>query len=100
MSALQKFEEFVERMLEGSISRLFRSPIQPVEIEHRLVRVMETHQTIHAGVVYVPNRYRVQLHPEDYKLVEPQHTLWERTIADFIVGISQERGYTLISRPV
>jgi predicted component of type VI protein secretion system len=100
MSALQNFEDFVERMLEGSISRLFRSPIQPIEIEHRLARVMETHQTVSAGAVYVPNRYRVQLHPADYKIIEPQRALWERNIAEFIVGISQERGYTLVSRPV
>jgi hypothetical protein len=100
MSALEQFEDFVERTLEGSISRLFRSPIQPVEIERRLVRVLETHQTVSGGVTYVPNRYRVLLHPDDYKIVEPKRALWERTVADFIVGLCQERGYTLLSRPV
>jgi hypothetical protein len=100
MSALQQFEDFVERMVEGSITRLFRSPIQPVEIERRLVRVMETQPTISAGRTYVPNRYRVQLHPSDYKAVAPQRALWEREIAEFIIGICQERGYTLVSRPV
>jgi hypothetical protein len=100
MSALQQFEDFVERMVEGSITRLFRSPIQPVEIERRLVRVMETQPTISAGRTYVPNRYRVLLHPEDYKAVEPQRPLWEREITEFIIGICQERNYTLVSRPV
>jgi hypothetical protein len=100
MSALQNFEDFVERMLEGSITRLFRSPIQPVEIERRLVRVMETHQTISAGAVYVPNRYRVQINPADYKAIEAQRALWERTIGEFIVDLCQERGYTLVGRPM
>lgn len=100
MSALQRFEDFVERMVEGSITRLFRSPIQPVEIERRLVRVMETQPTISAGRTYVPNRYRVQLHPTDYKAVAPQRALWEREIAEFIIGICQERNYTLVSRPI
>lgn len=100
MSALQRFEDFVERMVEGSITRLFRSPIQPVEIERRLVRVMETQPTISAGHTYVPNRYRVQLHPDDYKAVEHQRSLWEREIAEFILGICQERNYTLVNRPL
>jgi hypothetical protein len=100
MSALQQFEDFVERMVEGSITRLFRSPIQPVEIERRLVRVMETQPTISAGRTYVPNRYRVQLHPADYKAIAPQRALWEREIAEFIIGICQERNYTLVSRPI
>ena len=100
MSALQRFEDFVERMVEGSITRLFRSPIQPVEIERRLVRVMETQPTIGAGHTYVPNRFRVQLHPDDYKAVEPQRAIWEREIAEFIIGLCQERGYTLVNRPL
>src|SRR5690349_3744 len=100
MSALQQFEDFVERSLEGSISRLFRSPIQPVEIERRLVRVMETSQTISAGQRIVPNRYRVLLHPNDYKVVEPQRAQWESEVATFIVGLCQERGYTLLNRPL
>jgi hypothetical protein len=100
MGALQRFEDFVERMVEGSITRLFRSPIQPVEIEQRLVRVMETQPTISAGRTYVPNRYRVQLHPVDYRAVAAQRSLWEREIAEFIIGICQERGYTLVNRPI
>ena len=32
MSALARFESFMENMVEGSVARLFRSPIQPSEI--------------------------------------------------------------------
>ena len=56
--------------------------------------------TISAGRTYVPNRYRVQLNPADYRAVAAQRSLWEREIAEFIIGICQERGYTLVNRPI
>ena len=46
MQALQRFEELVERVMEGSFARLFRSPIQPAEIAKRLRKQ-------HAGTVFV-----------------------------------------------
>ena len=49
MSALARFESFMENMVEGSVARLFRSPVQPAEIAKRLERAMETQQTISAG---------------------------------------------------
>lgn len=32
MSALSRFEAFMENIVEGSVARLFRSPVQPAEI--------------------------------------------------------------------
>jgi hypothetical protein len=58
MSALSRFEEFMEGMVEGNVARLFRSPIQPAEIGKRLERAMESQQTISVGRILVPNDYR------------------------------------------
>ncbi len=99
MQALQRFEEFVERLMEGSFARLFRSPIQPAEVARRLEREMEARPTISVGRTYVPNHYEVTLHPEDYAEFEPfKHSL-EHNLAEYISDLAAERGYSLVARP-
>ena len=41
VNSLQRFENFFERLMEGSVGRIFRTPIQPAEIGRRLERAME-----------------------------------------------------------
>ncbi|HEU5087060.1 MAG TPA: FhaA domain-containing protein, partial [Roseiflexaceae bacterium] len=55
MSALSRFESFMENIVEGSVARLFRSPVQPAEIAKRLERAMEANQQISVRRVIVPN---------------------------------------------
>ncbi len=99
MQSLQRFEEFMERLMEGSFARLFRSPIQPAEIAKRLEREMEAHPTISVGRTYVPNLYEVCLHPDDFAEFEPFRHSLEHNMAEFISDLAAERGYSLVSRP-
>ena len=99
MEALQRFESFVERLMEGSFARLFRSPIQPAEIAKRLEREMEAHPTISVGRTYVPNQYEITLNPEDFSEFEPFRHSLEHNMAEFISDLASERGYSLVSRP-
>ena len=99
MEALQRFESFVERLMEGSFARLFRSPIQPAEIAKRLEREMEAHPTISVGRTYVPNHYEVTLNPEDFSEFEPFRHSLEHNMAEFISDLASERGYSLVARP-
>ena len=99
MQALERFEGFVERLMEGSFARLFRSPIQPAEIAKRLEREMEAHPTISVGQTYVPNQYEVTLHKEDYAEFEPFRHSLEHNMAEFISDLAAERGYSLVARP-
>ena len=66
MSALNKFEQFMQNMVEGSVARLFRSPVQPAEIAKRLQRAMEGNQQIGVRRVIVPSFYRAFLNPQDF----------------------------------
>ncbi len=99
MQSLQRFEELVERLMEGSFARLFRSPIQPAEIAKRLEREMEAHPTISVGRTYVPNHYEVSLNPEDFAEFEPFRHSLEHNMAEFVSELAAERGYSLVSRP-
>jgi hypothetical protein len=99
MSALARFESFMENMVEGSVARLFRSPVQPAEIAKRLERAMETHQTISVRRVIVPNVYRAFLNPQDLVAFIPIRAEMEREMATYLADLAQERGFTMLEHP-
>lgn len=98
MSALAKFEGFMERMMEGSFTRLFHSPIHPAEIAKKLERAVESNQSIGVGKVFAPNFYEVCLHSEDFAVFEPFRLSLEREMAAFVVDLAKERGYSIMGR--
>jgi hypothetical protein len=99
MSALARFESFMENMVEGSVARLFRSPVQPAEIAKRLERAMETQQTISVRRVIVPNLYRAFLNPQDLAAFTPIRAEMEREMATYLADLAQERGFTMLEHP-
>ncbi|MGC8875046.1 MAG: FhaA domain-containing protein [Chloroflexia bacterium] len=99
MSALARFEEFVEELLEGSLAHLLRSPLQPAEMAKRLERAMESQQRVGVGVILVPNRYTVLVHPDDWADLAPVRAALERELARFIVERARESGFSLLARP-
>lgn len=99
MSALSRFENFMENVVEGSVARLFRSPVQPAEIAKRLERAMETHQTIGVKRIIVPNVYRAFLHPQDMAAFAPIRLEVEREMATYLADLAQERGFAMLEHP-
>ncbi len=99
MSALSRFESFMENMVEGSVARLFRSPIQPSEIAKRLERAMEAHQMISVRRVIVPNLYRAYLNPQDFAAFQPIRGDMEREMATYLAELAQERGFAMLEHP-
>jgi hypothetical protein len=96
--ALAKFENLMERMMEGSFTRLFNSPIQPAEIAKKLERAVESNQTIGVGKVFVPNHYEVCLNVEDFAAFEPFRQTMAREMATFVTDLAKERRYTVLGR--
>ena len=68
MNILDRFEQGVERVMEGSVGRVFRSPVQPAEIGRKLERAMVAGQVVSVDATLVPNDYRVAMHPRDMVL--------------------------------
>lgn len=99
MSALSRFEQFMERVVEGSVARLFRSPVQPAEIAKRLERAMESQQTISVRRVIVPNVYRAFLNPQDFTAFQPIRAEMEREMAVYLNELASERNFTLLEHP-
>ncbi|MGC4107125.1 MAG: DUF3662 and FHA domain-containing protein [Thermomicrobiales bacterium] len=66
MKLLDRFEQSMERLLEGSAGSIFRQKMQPAEIGKALEKAMFDQKRISVRTVFVPNQYTVALHPSDY----------------------------------
>lgn len=66
MGLLDRLEQSIERLFEGTTSSIFRQKLQPVEIGKRLERAMLSQQQVSVNAKLVPNAYEVRLNPKDY----------------------------------
>ncbi|WP_298815966.1 FhaA domain-containing protein [Chloroflexus sp.] len=100
MSALRRFEQLMEQIVEGSVARMFRSSIHPVEIARRLEKAMEGNQKIGVNKqVIVPSFYRAYLHPQDFAVFQPVRQQLEQEMATYLSELAAERNFTLLDRP-
>jgi hypothetical protein len=76
---LQQFEERLERLVEGTLAKPFRSNLQPVEIGRRLTREMDLHRRVGIRGLIAPNAFAVTLSPADVE-----------RFANFIDALSRE----------
>ncbi|MCL5257237.1 MAG: DUF3662 and FHA domain-containing protein [Chloroflexi bacterium] len=99
MQALEQFEELVERLLEGSFARLFRSPVHPVELARKLERALESGKRVGVTGLIAPNHFDVRMNAQDFAGLSPAHNL-ERELAQLISTLSSQRGYKLLGHVV
>jgi hypothetical protein len=99
MSALRRFEQFMEQLVEGSMARMFRSSIQPVEIARRLEKAMESNQRISVKRVIVPSFYQAYLHPQDFAAFQPVRQQIEQELATYLSELASERDFVLLEQP-
>lgn len=98
MNILDRFEQSVERLFEGSIGRMFRSPIQPAEIGRKLERAMADGHRVSVDAAIVPNDYRVALNPDDFVQFADYIAALCRHMEGWLTELAAERGFTLIDR--
>jgi hypothetical protein len=92
-------ERILERLLERPAARLFRAPLQPVQLQRRLERTMDSGRVFSADRTYVPNRYRVALNPADLVAFEAYRDTLEGELADAIHQRARARGHRLLALP-
>jgi hypothetical protein len=92
-------ERFFERLLERPMARLFRAPVQPVQLQRQVERAMDGGRLSVAGRTWVPNRFRVLLSPTDVSLLEDERAGLQAELEEAVARRAQERGYRLVERP-
>jgi hypothetical protein len=91
---LKGFERRLERMVEGTFARLFRSGLRPVEVGRKLVREMDNDRSIGVGGrTVVPNDFIVLLSQDDYTNFAEIHDTLCRELADAAREHARDEGY-------
>ena len=94
---LQGFERRLERLVEGTFNKAFRSGLQPVEIGHRLVRVLDNGRTLGvSGRFVAPNNIGVYLSPDDAKRFESFSDALARELAEAARQHAREENYQFL----
>src|SRR5688572_1583655 len=80
---IRGFERRLERMVEGTFARAFKSGLRPVELGRRLVREMDDHRSVGVrGGTVVPNHFTVSLSQSDHDQFEGVRDSICRELAD------------------
>jgi nitroreductase len=99
MSPLAAIERFFERLFERPSARLFRTHVQPVQIQRRIERAMEAGRRPGSDRALVPNRFIVHLNPEDLAGFAEVADGLASGLADEALSFARAHHYALTDRP-
>ncbi|OGN81687.1 MAG: hypothetical protein A2X23_06480 [Chloroflexi bacterium GWC2_73_18] len=99
MRLIDALERVLERLVERPAARLFRGPLEPLQLQRRLERAMETGRAVTDGRVLVPDRYRVRLHPDDAVALGRAAPHLAADLGRALAAHSRGRGYYLRRAP-
>ncbi len=99
MPPLAAIERFFERLFERPSARLFRARLQPLQLQRRIERAMESERLATADRTLVPNRFVVRLNPGDLEAFGDMTDSLASELADGALMFARTRRYTLVDRP-
>ncbi len=99
MRPLAALERFFERIFERPSARLFRTRLQPVQVQRRIERAMESDRLSGADRTLVPNRFRVHLHPDDLESFGDMADTLAAELADGALAFARAHRYAVADRP-
>jgi Protein of unknown function (DUF3662)/FHA domain len=98
MGLLDRFEQSLERLLEGTTGALFRQKLQPAEIGKKLERAMLDNQKASVGSRIVPNAYTVRLNPKDFAQIEDFQAGLSRQMEAWLFQVASRRELTVLDK--
>jgi hypothetical protein len=99
MPPFAAIERFFERLFERPSARLFRARLQPVQLQRRIERAMESERLATADRTLVPNRFVVHLNPADLEGFGDMTASLASELADGALVFARTRRYMLVDRP-
>jgi hypothetical protein len=94
---LKRFEQRLERLVEGTFSKAFRSGLQPVEIGRKITRALDDGRTLGVdGVAVVPNRIDVFVSTTDFDRFETFADALTRELVDAARLHARDEGYQFV----
>jgi pSer/pThr/pTyr-binding forkhead associated (FHA) protein len=97
---IARFEEIVQRLVEGTFARLFAGRLRPLEVANALAHALEDHALWRPDELpLAPNRYWVALNPADYSaLLSGQPNLAD-DLARHLFDLAHQAGFALPDPP-
>ena len=94
---MQRFEQRLERLVEGSFGKAFKSGLQPVEIGRKVTRELDAHRQMGVhGVPVIPNNIGVYLSPDDFDRFESFADALARELAELVREHARDEGYQFV----
>jgi hypothetical protein len=90
---LKDFESRLERLVEGTFSKAFKSGLQPVELGRKVVRALDDGRTIGVRGTVAPNHLEVALSPADAERFTGFGDALARELADVAREHAREESY-------
>ncbi|HEY6014944.1 MAG TPA: DUF3662 and FHA domain-containing protein [Candidatus Limnocylindrales bacterium] len=99
MPPLAAIERFFERLFERPSARLFRTRLQPIQLQRRIERAMEAERRVTLERTLVPNRFIVHLHPADLAGFGDMTETLAVELADGALTFARTHHFSLADRP-
>jgi pSer/pThr/pTyr-binding forkhead associated (FHA) protein len=97
---IARFEQIVQRLVEGTFARLFAGRLRPLEVANALAQVMEDHAVPRPGALpLAPNHYWVALNPTDRDALLTQQPDLTTDLARHVFEMAQQLGFSLPDPP-
>ena len=98
--SLENIEQGIGKAIERPFSRLFRSPVQPAEIERACTREVEKSRRLGVSTVYVANVYYVVISPKDEESLGNLIGTLESDLSTRLYAYAANNRYEMVTRPV
>ena len=97
MGMLDKFEQRVDKMVNGAFAKAFKSEVQPVEIAAALQKEMDERAAVVSRArTVVPNDFAVVLAPADYDRLSVYSDALTSELATMATEYAQEQRYSFL----
>lgn len=93
-------EDGLGRAIEKPFSRLFRSPLQPAEIEKAALRELERTRKLGVNTIYVANVYTVVISPKDEDTLGDLLDTLEQDLATRLYAYASNNDYQMPTKPL
>ncbi len=94
---LDRFEDRLDRLVNGAFARAFKSEVQPVEIAAALQKEMDDRAAVVSrGRTVVPNVFTAELSPTDDERLSVHRDALEGELAQLVSEYAKQQDYTLL----
>jgi hypothetical protein len=94
---LDRFEDRLDRLVNGAFARAFKSEVQPVEIAAALQKEMDDRAAVVSrGRTVVPNVFSTELSPTDDERLSVYRDTLEGELSGLVEEYARQQDYTLL----